>query len=348
MKRAMQSRVLFATLASLLSLTLTLTPAADTLPSELSDEAFWKMLSEFSEPDKYYEPVLTSNEVLYQHVLPELTKTIPPGGVYFGVGPEQNFTYIAALRPKIAFLVDIRRDMMLEHLMYKALFEMTSDRTEFVGMLFGRTRPATLPRDASVAAVFQAYASVPGDSQLAEQHLKDIVLRLKTVHNFPLTEDDEKRIRSMYLTFMREGVTTFMSSLESPGYTRLMTATDAGGRNWSFLAAQEAYDRVRAMHQKNLIVPLVGDFGGPRALRMAGQYVREHGAIVNVFYVSNVEDYIGPPRAAQGTWDTYNRNVASLPIDDSSLFIRWSLFSGRGLAGPWLSSIGDFVRTGSR
>ena len=106
--------------------------AADTLPAELSDAAYWKMISDFSEPDKYYTPVLTSNEVLYQHVLPQLTKTVAPGGVYLGVGPEQNFRYIAALRPKIAFLVDIRRDMMLEHLVYKALFEMTGDRVEFV------------------------------------------------------------------------------------------------------------------------------------------------------------------------------------------------------------------------
>jgi hypothetical protein len=116
-----------------------------------------------------------------------------------------------------------------------------------------------------------------------------------------------------------------------------MTATDAEGRNWSFLASKENYDRVRDMHEKNLIVPLVGDFGGPKALRMAGQYLRDHGAIVNVFYLSNVEDYIQP------VWGGYVRNVASLPADPSSLFIRWSI----GAGPPWLASINNFVKTGN-
>ena len=87
--------------------------AADTLPAELSDTAYWKLISDFSEPTGSYPfQVVTSNELSYQTILPELTKLSPPGGVYLGVGPEQNFTYIAALRPKIAFIIDTRRDMM--------------------------------------------------------------------------------------------------------------------------------------------------------------------------------------------------------------------------------------------
>src|SRR5436189_6483016 len=98
-----------------------------------------------------------------------------------------------------------------------------------------------------------------------------------------------------------------------------MTMTAAGGKkNWSYLATKENYDRVRAMHQKNLIIPLTGDFAGPKAIRMSGQYIRDHAATVNVFYISNVEDYIG------NKWPAYARNIASLPIDASSLFIRWS------------------------
>ena len=114
------------------------------------------------------------------------------------------------------------------------------------------------------------------------------------------------------------------------------TATDGYGRKWSFLASVENYNRVRAMHQKNLIVPLVGDFGGPKALRMTGQYVRDHGAIVNVFYLSNVEDYIQPVFAG------YARNIASLPIDQTSLFIRTSLQTNS--FRPWLSPISSFAR----
>jgi len=93
------------------------------------------------------------------------------------------------------------------------------------------------------------------------------------------------------------------------------------------------------MHGRNLIVPLVDDFGGPKTLRMAGQYVRDHGAIVNVFYLSNVEDYIRPVMSA------WVRNVNSLPVDDSSLFIRCSL--QENFLQPWLGSITGFMCTGN-
>src|ERR1051326_7199564 len=107
--------------------------AAETLPQQLSDAEFWKIVSEFSEPNGYFQyEIVTSNETSYQTVLPDLMKTPRSGGAYLGVGPEQNFTYIAALQPKIAFIIDIRRDMMLEHLMYKAVFEMSAERADFI------------------------------------------------------------------------------------------------------------------------------------------------------------------------------------------------------------------------
>ena len=333
----MRSTTTWAVAAAFLAMSVVSFGAADTLPAQLTDTSFWKMITDFSEPDGYYQyTVITSNETAYQEVLPQLVKAIAPGSIYLGVGPEQNFTYISALRPRMAFIVDIRRDMMLEHLMYKAVFEMSADRADFVANLFSRPRAASLTEDSSVAAIFRAYAGVSGDAALAEAHLKEILFRLKTTHGFTLGSDDERRIRTTYFTFLREGVTRFDSSIESPGYTALMTATDGQGRNWSFLSSPENYDRVRAMHQKNLIVPIVGDLGGAKALRMVGQYLRDHGAIVNVFYLSNVEDYIQP------VIDGYSRNIASLPADRSSLFIRTSLNANS--FRPWLAPIMDFAR----
>jgi hypothetical protein len=323
-------------ITTVLLLALVRVRAADTLPTALSDSAFWKMVSEFSEPDGYYQyTVITSNETAYQQILPELTRAIAPGGTYLGVGPEQNFTYIAALRPKIAFIIDIRRDMMLEHLLYKAIFELSADRADFVSKLFSIPRPTSVSRNTAVGLLFRAYATATADARLAEANLKTILTHLKLTRGFSLGADDERRIRAIYLTFLREGVVTFHSSIESPGYTQLMTATDNAGRNWSFLATEENYNRVRAMHQKNLIVPLVGDFGGPKTLRMTADYLRQHGAIVNVFYLSNVEDYVA--RVVR----EYSRNIASLPIDPSSLFIRLSL-SQNGFR-PWLSPISKFA-----
>jgi len=310
---------------------------AETLPAQLSDAEYWKIVSDFSEPSGYFQyEIVTSNETSYQSVLPDLMKTPRSGGAYLGVGPEQNFTYIAALQPKIAFIIDIRRDMLLEHLMYKAVFEMSADRVEFVSNLFSRKRPAQLSLDAPVQTIFEAYARVPADRTLAEEHLKDILTRLKTTHHFALTTEDESRIRMIYMDFLREGVISFSSSFMSPGYAALMTMTDRSGKNWSYLASTENYERVRTMQQKNLIVPLVGDFAGPKAIRMAGQYLKDHAITVNAFYISNVEDYIR-------MWPAYIGNVASLPIDASSTLIRWSPSFSTSL-----SSMTDFVRAGGR
>lgn len=326
-----------AILALFFAVLVYIVPAADTLPAQLTDAEYWQMISDFSEPNGYFQyEIVTSNEISYQSVLPDLMKTPRAGGAYLGVGPEQNFTYIAAIQPKIAFIIDIRRDMMLEHLMYKAVFEMSSDRVEFLSNLFSRKRPSQLTDSASVRAMFQAYAAVPADRMLAEDHLKEIMTRLKAGHHFPLTSEDESRIRMMYLDFLREGVITFDSSFMSPGYAALMTAADNQGMNWSYLASRESYDRVRALHQKNLIIPLVGDFAGPKAIRTVGQYLKDHGTVVKVFYISNVEDYI---RA----WPAYEGNIATLPIDSSSEFIRWSpsLYTS-------LARIVDFLRPDRR
>jgi hypothetical protein len=114
-------------------------PAPEKLPTRLTDQEFWSMITDFSEPGGYFQSDnFLSNESGYQTVIPELLKTRKPGGVYIGVGPEQNFTYIVALRPKIAFIVDIRRQNMLEHLFYKALMETSPDRGEFLSRLFAR------------------------------------------------------------------------------------------------------------------------------------------------------------------------------------------------------------------
>src|SRR6266571_6298377 len=101
--------------------------AEDGLPAQLSDEAFWHLMTDFSEAGGFFRfDNFISNEALFQHVLGRLEETTKPGGVYLGVGPDQNFTYIVALRPRIAFIVDIRRQNMLEHLMYKALIELSA------------------------------------------------------------------------------------------------------------------------------------------------------------------------------------------------------------------------------
>jgi hypothetical protein len=291
---------------------------APALPEELTNDEFWRMIREFSEPGGSfrYENFL-SNEKSYQDPIAGLKKALKRDGAYLGVGPEQNFTYIAALQPEIAFIIDIRRQNMLELLMYKALFAMASDRLDFVSLLFSRPRPDGLRENSGIAEIFDAYAAVSPDRQRFERNLKEIKSRLQ------LTDDDQKTVDYIYNVFFSIGPDLNYSSVgpgpNGPTYSQLMTLTDRSGQNWSYLSNEERFRRVKEMQRKNLVVPIVGDFSGPKAIRMVARYLRDHDAVVNAFYLSNVEMYILPSQQ----WKSFCMNVAALPVDGSSTFIRF-------------------------
>src|SRR5215471_17126325 len=141
------------------------------VPSQLDDQTFWRLMNEMSEKGGVFPSEnLVSNEPNFQVVLTKLKQRVMPGGVYLGVGPEQNFTYIAAVKPSIAFIIDIRRQNLLQHLMYKAIFEMADDRVTFLSLLFSRKRPDGLNEKSTLAGILNAYKDVPADAQIAESN----------------------------------------------------------------------------------------------------------------------------------------------------------------------------------
>lgn len=300
------------------------TRAADTLPARYTAAEFWRIVTEFSEPGGQFPyENFVSNEVSYQDILPDVTRIAKPGGAYLGVAPEQNFTYIAAIKPKVAFILDIRRQNMLELLMYKALFEMSADRVEFVSRLFSRPKPAGLTAASSAEQIFKAFEPVAGNADLYKQTLQAIRDRLVKQHQFKLIGDDEQKIEYVFSVFYRGGPRmdyAYASSSPNnqvPSYYNLMVTTDGRGKNWAYLETEDRYQYVRDMQLKNLIIPLVADFGGPKTIKAIGQYLKDHGALVSVFYISNVEDYLNT------TWAAYRANLAALPSDDSTLLIRF-------------------------
>src|SRR2546422_6554869 len=176
--------------------------SAAELPAQLTDEVFWQLVTEFSEPSgRFPSDNFVSNELATQRVLSELTKSRKASGAYVGVGPEQNFTYIVALQPKIAFIVDIRRQNMIEHLMYKALIELSSDRAEFLARLFSRPRPQGLDKNSGVAALFDAFDQVEADSQMFDDNLSAMKDRLIKQHGFKLTTEDESNLAYIFRAF---------------------------------------------------------------------------------------------------------------------------------------------------
>ena len=299
--------------------------AAADLPARLTDQEFWKIASDFSESNGFFRSDnLLSNEIWFQYVIPELTHTAKSGRVYMGVGPEQNFTYIAAVEPKMAFIVDIRRGNLDLHLMYKALFELSADRAEFVSRLFAKLRPDGLGPKSTAAEIFAAYANSETSEALYKENLKAIQDRLVTTHGFALSPDDLQGIEYVYHAFYTFGPKLQYSSTGSvggfnqPTYADLMKATDAGGQARAYLATEENFTFLKDLETRNLLVPLVGNFAGPKAIRAVGEYLKEKDATVSAFYLSNVEQYL----RQDGIWRDFCGNVATLPLDEASTFIR--------------------------
>src|SRR5262245_25648480 len=204
-------RIVLAAAAALFALlgplSLTFSPllATDHLPTQLSDDAFWNMVSEFSETGGYFRSDnFVSNETTFQYVIKNLKKTTP-GGVYLGVGPDQNFTYIVAMRPKLAIIFDIRRQNTMQHLMYKAIIEMSSDRADFLSKLFSRQRPENLDPTTSSEELFAAFDEIKADRQLYLQNFQAVKDQLEQRHKFKLTADDEASIEYVYHNFFLAG-----------------------------------------------------------------------------------------------------------------------------------------------
>jgi hypothetical protein len=291
-----------------------------TLPAGLSDQDFWRLIESLSEPAGTFtlSDNLVSNE---PHVAENARWLRPLGGVYIGVGPEQNFSYIARLRPSMAFIIDIRRENLDLHLFYKALFELSADRADFVSRLFSRPRPASLGSNASVDEIFRQYENVPGSAEEYSRNAAMIRERLVKTRGLPLSQSDLDWIERVSRAFYADGPEIHFWGSRTvdalrPSYRRLMTAVDNMGQNRSFLATEEGFQFVKRLQANNMIVPIVGDFGGPGAIPRVADYVRGHGNAVQAFYGSNVAVYLSTKQTR-----AFCRNLAALPAAPGASFI---------------------------
>jgi hypothetical protein len=337
---------------------------APAIPERLTDSQFWELSQRLSEPDGYFRSDnLVSNEITFQYVIPELLKTDRPGHIYLGVGPEQNLTYIAALKPSMAFIVDIRHGNLDVHLLYKALLELSSDRADFVSRLFSRPRPAGLGPQSSASEIFSAYAAVKADRKLFDASVKAVENHLRVTHGFPITAGDLEGIAWAFSNYSRYGSSINYASSSTaaapaivgatdnqappgfPGmtYADLMAADDGNGQQRSYLATEENFALLKDMQSRNLIVPVVGDFAGAKAIPEIGKYLKSIGATVGAFYVSNVETYL----SRDGKTSAFLANVASLPLAPTSVFIRASGRARNAVSVPGGrlgSELGDILK----
>jgi hypothetical protein len=305
--------------ACLVLAALLVAPAAcrprDQLPAALTDDEFWTLLTDLSEPagDFARPDNLVSNETHFAEMVRLLR---PRGGVYIGVGPEQNFSYIAEIQPAMAFVVDIRRENRNLHLLYKALFELSTERADFVSRLFSRR----VDTGSSVEDLFAALDRAAPDPALHDTNRSSVHQRLQDHHRFPLSPEDFASIDAVLAAFYAQGPAVHYGQPRPdttfPSYRDLMTKTDIMGETRSFLASAERFSLVKELHERNLVVPVVGDFGGTHALRAIADYVRGRDALVTAFYGSNVQVYLSNAQTS-----TFCETLAGLPHSSQTWFI---------------------------
>lgn len=291
------------------------------------DNTFAGTVAALSEPGGYFDTDnLISNEASYLHVMGELQALGIGGGAYLGVGPGQNFSYIAQIKPDIAIIVDIRRDNLLQQLLYKALFELAGDRAEYLGLLLARPAPIHLTTETPVERIVAHFDSVPVDSVFLAAARERIRERLDD-YGVRLSETDLATIERFHSTFAEAGLALrFRSFGRAPQYyyptlRDLVLERDREGRQASYLASEEAFQVVRELQLEDRIIPVVGDLGGEQALPAIARYLAEREEPLSAFYTSNVEFYL----ANDGTLDDFLANLRLFPLAPNAVIIR-SLF----------------------
>lgn len=320
-------------------------------PQAQAPGSFAHRIAALSEPGGYFDTDnLVSNEASYLEVLPELARRKVRGGAYIGVGPDQNFTYIAEVRPSIAFIVDIRRDNLLLHLLFKALFQLADTRVGYVCLLFGRMPPAD---------------SAPWTSASIERILSDVegrpvsdpdVARVRTrvdaaIAGFgvSLSAGDVRTIDRFHRRFVQAGSSLRFQSAGRPprayypSYRDLLVARDAPGHG-SFLASEGAFQVVRDLQRRDAIVPVVGDVSGSKALAAIADLLAQQKQPLSAFYISNVEFYL----FGDGRIEQYLENLRRLPHGSNSVLIRsvfgpYAYGAGTGYSSSHLQPIAELL-----
>ena len=313
----------------------------------ISDSAFAALSARISEPGGYFDSDnLISNESSYLHVLGAMRRLGVAGGTYIGVGPDQNFSYMAQVRPRIAFIVDIRRDNLLQHLLFKALFEMARNRVEYLALLTGRAVPNDVARwnRKSIGEIADFIDKSPQDPDQFETSRSVIRTKVKR-YGIPVTPAQMETIGRIHQAFFDAGLDLKFTSLGRapreyyPNLRKLLLEKDLTGKQLNYLTSEDDFQYVKSLEGRNLVVPVVGNLAGDHALREIGRVMTERGERLSAFYVSNVEFYL----MREGSFDAFAASVRTLPHDARSVIIR-SYFGG-GFYGSHPQSVPGYFST---
>lgn len=301
------------------------------------DSLFAPLVAELSEAPGFFDTDnLISNESSYLHAVSALNRRAVQGGAYVGVGPDQNFSYIAAVRPEVAFIVDIRRDNLLLLLLFRAFFEEAPTRAEYLSLLFGRPLPDDREswRDRPLEELLDRIEDTPPDP--GRSTVRDRLFQRVERYGIPIAPSDRATLTRFHEEFVERGPRLRYTSLGRPPapwyptYRELLLETDLEGNPSSYLVDEAPYQFLRDLQARNGVIPAVGDLAGPHTIPAIGDYLEARGIPISAYYVSNVEFYLW----RGGSFAQFVENVASLPLDDKSVLIRSAFVRTLGIRHP--------------
>src|SRR5438105_4723734 len=264
----------------------------------VSIEQLGRYIDDWSEPEGYFDSDnFISNETSYLHVIDDLHSRVRPGGIYLGVGPDQNFSYIVHTRPALAIITDIRRQNMLEHLFFKALFAMAGNRAQYLSLLVS-TEPLAIKTNSSLPDLLSAVRAASTSEVLFNKNLAAVNNTLLQKYRLRLTPDDLAKIKLIYQTFWKEGLDLRFSSIgrnnaaQYPTLEEMFLEASRSGKLENYLASEEQFQWLKKFESENRLIPIVGDFAGTHALRAVAAFLKANGLRVSTFYTSNVEFYL--------------------------------------------------------
>jgi hypothetical protein len=254
---------------------------------------------------------LMTNEDSFTRIVDTIDRKVTPGETYIGVGPDQNFTYIAHARPMLAFIVDYRRRNLLLHLYHQALFALSKDRAAYLSRLTAR-RPDPMPgEDATAEALVSAYKQVPMNRALLDATTDEVA---RTLQPLNLVEDAEwADLATIGAKLAGPGMNArFLALPAYPTLARLIVSGD------HMLASEPLYRQMRARQLTQRIIPVVGDLAGAAAMPTLAAWLRAHGLQVAMIYLSDVEFFL----LRDGKFAPFLENLQRIPWAEGAMLAR--------------------------
>lgn len=290
-------------------------------PEPRDAETYARLIRMLSDPGSGpHADNLVTNEDSFPRPCGELAASVPPGSVYLGVGPDQNFTYVAHTRPSWAFVLDFRRRNLLLHAVHRALFALSDDRVAYLERLTARRLPPPRPGpDASAEDLVAAFEAAAFERARLEEAIVEAARYLEPLG---VVEDGEWPEPARIQTRLAgPGMQArFLALPTYPTFGRLIRTTDRSGAPAHLLAVEDLYRRVRDLQRAGRIVPIVGDFAGGGALPRLADWLDARGLRVGLLYISDVEFFL----LRDGRFDAYVANLRRLPWAEGARIVRTS------------------------